>query len=217
MKPSASKIVWIGALVLAVAASTGAWGQNQDDKDGNELFADVAEQVPEFAGLYVSQDQETYIVNVTSSRPGLVDDLRAALIAVLGELRPGGFENITLVEGAKYGWLQLMEWYRPLSNNVFQLEGVTSSSIGTKDNRIHIGVIDPERHAPAVEAELDRLDIPREAVIIRQMGPFTTTSATTSRSSGSGSWWLAGAGALMFATLSTWLIYRRRAFKRALA
>jgi hypothetical protein len=212
MKP---KMVWICALVLTVASSTGAWGQNQEDKDGNELFAEVATRVPEFAGLYVGQDQETYMVNVTSSRPGLVEDLRAALIAVMGELRPGGFEKITLVEGATYSWLQLMEWYRPLRNSVHQLEGVTLSSIGSKESRIQIGVVDPERHAAAVEAELDRLDIPREAVIIRQMGPFTTTSASTSRDPGSRVWWLAGAGAVMFGALSSWLIYRRRAPKRA--
>lgn len=44
--------------------------------------------------------------------------------------------------------------------------------IDDKKNRIALGVEDPERHRAAVEAELDRLGIPREGVNIEQSTPI---------------------------------------------
>lgn len=205
--------VWIVTFAVLAFLPVSASAQEQVDKDANELLEEVGKRVPEFAGIWAGSDQDSYNVSVTSTRPGLLEDLRDALVDVLGDLRHSTFEKITLVEGATYSWLQLIDWYRPLTANVHQLEGVTSSSIGHKENRIQIGVVDPERHSAAVEEEIDRLDIPRDAVIIHQQGPFAYTSDAETSDAAPSSWSakaLGAAAATAVFLVAAALIWRKR-------
>lgn len=66
----------------------------------------------------------------------------------------------------QYSWAQLNEWYQPLWNTVHKIPGVMTIGISETRNRILITFTPRRRTVALLEAELERLGIPREAVII---------------------------------------------------
>jgi hypothetical protein len=68
---------------------------------------------------------------------------------------------------AKYGFLDLYEWRLKMRSVVFGVKGVVSLDIDETRNRIRIGLEEMQAQA-AVEAELVKVGVPRDAVILEE-------------------------------------------------
>lgn len=187
--------LWIGGSAAA---------QSSDD-----WYAEVAKRVPQFAGLLADRDQGGVVILVTERYVGLEDALRKALTEVLpSNLIQGRDLNSMTLEDAQYSFLQLKEWHDRLFSTVFGIEGVTLSSIDTRANRVAIAVQDLEKQGPQVEAEVERYDIPREAVVIRAGGVFEST-ASLPQPNTHGLWWGLMAASVLVVVGATWAIRTR--------
>lgn len=71
----------------------------------------------------------------------------------------------------EYGFLELAAWYIPLRQRVEGHAEVVSTSIGERENRIRIGVLNAETQA-WVMARSQELSIPPSAITVEVTGPF---------------------------------------------
>ena len=90
-----------------------------------------------------------------------LEEARRALEMVVGADR--GARDIREVRTVQwlYSMTQLSQWYQSLTMSYIQ--GTFSTDLSEGDNRINFGVVDQDAKA-RVEAEIDRLGMPREAV-----------------------------------------------------
>lgn len=131
----------------------------------DDLFAEVARQVPEFGGMFIqNQTLQVYLLDPTRSAAA-----EEAIVAVFGRKRlpPGGVQAL---EG-QYGFLQLKDWHDRQRPKTLAIPGVVMASIAESKNRLRIGVKDSSV-IPEVEGALLDLDVPREAVEIVETAPF---------------------------------------------
>jgi hypothetical protein len=77
----------------------------------------------------------------------------------------------------QYSYLQLKTWYDCLRWWVLPIPGVTMTDIDDKQNRITIGIdmslkaAKKRRVIEALETAIERLNIPRETVILEEIPP----------------------------------------------
>jgi hypothetical protein len=131
----------------------------------------VAIRVPGFAGIYLEESSNTLVVLATNPSSQVAENAQDALFDILGEeslatMRPRAMK-------ATYTWCQLKAWYDPMSFEVLGMEGVVSTDIDEKRNRLAIGLENLSLR-PQLEAKLAALGVPLEAVIIEQQAPITT-------------------------------------------
>ena len=133
----------------------------------DDMFAEVASQVPEFGGLYVSDDGMLQVV-FTDTSPNVVEAARQAVIEVFGpeRIRRGGFHPVL----GKYGFLQLHDM-RARIRNVLALPGVVLLDTDERANRLKIGLSDITAQAE-VERRLAALNIPLDAVLFEERAPM---------------------------------------------
>lgn len=145
--------------------ASGQVGQTVDD-----LLVEVARRVPAFGGMFLSDDEQTLQVYLTDLRPPLVAAAQTAIAAIFGaqHIPQGGIRGIQ----GQYGFLQLKHWYDRMWGALVEAipGGVTLTDIDDARNRLLVGVINLELQS-RVEQELAKLGIPREAVVIEQVGP----------------------------------------------
>jgi hypothetical protein len=206
------RLRFAGILSLALLVLSGAVASGQTSgeyRTPDELFADVARMVPEFGGMYVDPQQDALVVFATSQPEGFVDRIRDALRQVFPpeDLVVLPLEHI-VVSQARYGWLQLFDWYRTFNAEVTTIDSLSSRNISEGQNRLEFGLQDISEKSE-VESELDRLGIPREAVLVKQVG--ATLINVDDSSPSLLRWGLVGlAGAMLFALLVGWSARRRR-------
>jgi hypothetical protein len=135
-------------------------------------FAGLAQEVPGFGGLFLDENGAP---TVNLMDPGQLAAVTQALAAsrLGGELRARGIplDQIGVRQG-QYDFLQLTQWRERLSI-VWSIPGVVLTDIDEHANRLRIGVA----HAAAlsaVEEEVTKLQIPREAVIVEETAPMTS-------------------------------------------
>ncbi len=174
-KRYANTAAFAGAALIVLAITSHASGAQSSD----DLYAEVGERVPQFAGLMADPTSEGLVLLVTERYEGMVDDVRAAVLDVfptsLFEGRP--WHNVTVLD-AEYSFVQLKRWHDLLFASVFNIEGVVLSSIDTRANRLKIAVEDLESQSPKVEEEIAENDIPRDAVIIEAGAAFQGNAAS---------------------------------------
>jgi hypothetical protein len=135
-----------------------------EDLTLDERFARIAEQVPEFGGMYIGEDQQTLWVYVTAQRPQIIAELRHALREVFpGEDLPA---RIRLQEG-RFSFDQLKRW-KDSATDVLAIPGVTMTDIDDRTNRLTIGVA-TQGLRELVRQELDVRGIPPEGWQIEEV------------------------------------------------
>ncbi len=143
----------------------------------DDSFEDVAELVPGFGGMYLSDDSddeqvlEVYLLDPSADNVDAVED---AIISVFGPIIPAGGIR---AQAADYGFSELRGWYRAMVASILSTDGVTATDINEAVNRLVIGIETPAAE-PEVMLALFDLDIPLDAVAIVVTGaiePLTHT------------------------------------------
>ena len=133
-------------------------------KDPNELLADVAKQVPEFGGVYISDRGTTLNIYLTEdeNNPEKWEKAQQAL-EELFHVKPG--LRLNVIKG-DYTITQLSGWYELLdTEGIWDQPGVHMTDLQEGSNKLYVGVTSHYEVA-GVEAFLDRVPIPRKAVTI---------------------------------------------------
>ena len=134
----------------------------------DEMYADIARNVPGFAGAYV--DTLTNELHVR-----LVDEARGvqAEEAIKPFLERHAADNAIRHVHADYDFLELFEWKKSITRDILPLAGVHAVDIDETRNRMWIGISDGIAIS-AVQAKLKELGIPRRAVELGFMNPIET-------------------------------------------
>lgn len=127
----------------------------------DDQFSAVAKQVPEFGGMFLSDDQATLYVYLTNPARDKIAAVRAAIVNVFGDkVVP---KNGISARRGSFGFEQLREWYRAMVGPVLRAPGVTMTDIDEAKNRLSIGV-QKESDKAAVGRLLEAAKIPTGAV-----------------------------------------------------
>lgn len=126
----------------------------------DDQFVSVARLAPEFGGLYLEDDRLKVV---------LTDDSKAALDRALlgiGKIFGDTRFNFTAVEAVRgdFAFPELNRW-KELANTLLTLRPVSFVDADERLNRVRIGIID-ESYRDSVEARLERLDVPIEAIVV---------------------------------------------------
>ncbi len=136
----------------------------------DDALARLNEEVPGFGGLFLDETGRltVYLVGGEEELP-LV---RARLLPKLvrGGERVAGDIPVHVLP-ARYRFAELKKWNDRLMGPVLSLPGTILTDVDEASNRLRIGVENGEA-AKQVEAELARLGVPSEAVIIEEMEPI---------------------------------------------
>jgi len=141
----------------------------------DDQFAAVARRVPEFGGMFLGSNEQILQVYLTDTSPNRVAAVRQAIVAVFGAptIPSGGIRPIK----GQYQFLQLREWYTRMVGPVLSIPGVTATDINEATNRLVIGLEKREVEPPVLDA-INRVNIPREAVVPVVTGPFVPLNHT---------------------------------------
>ncbi len=136
----------------------------------DDLFSEVAKLVPEFGGFFLDPKQDALIVNVTSRPDGIAERITQALREVYS---PDALDGLPLdnliLNDVLYNWLDLNEWYdRIRKEAATSIEGLVLTDINERSGRITLGLDDPSKSGAQIQAELERLSIPFDAVEVLQ-------------------------------------------------
>jgi hypothetical protein len=140
----------------------------------DDLFADVAQAVPEFGGMYLVEDGlvlEIFLRDPTSER---TDAAAEAIRTIFGEIIPEG--GIRARQGT-YGFLQLREWYAAIVGGLVGIPGVVSTDIDEAANRLAIGIATADAEDEILDVVSD-LGIPGDAVAVTVTGPIEPLTHT---------------------------------------
>src|SRR5205823_3382406 len=107
-----------------------------------------------------------YLTNASREKLAAV---QRAVVAVFGAgtIPRGGIKALK----GQYGFLQLKERYDRRVGPIFAISGVTLTDIDEAQNRLRIGIVKKDIEARIVD-QLNKLGIPREAVVIDVTGPI---------------------------------------------
>ncbi|HEX9670578.1 MAG TPA: LamG domain-containing protein [Thermoanaerobaculia bacterium] len=141
----------------------------------DDLFAAVAQQVAEFGGMFLGENDETLQVYLTDVSPSKVAAVELAIVDVFGAdiIPPNGIKP----QQGRHGFLQLREWYTRMVGPILSAPGVTFTDIDEAKNRLGIGIEKRDVEARVVE-QLEKLGIAREAVAIEVTGRIEPVSHT---------------------------------------
>jgi hypothetical protein len=134
-------------------------------KTMDDMLVDVAKADPNFGGMFTREN----VLHVYSLDPTQKSVATDAIVQTFGQKRIP--ENGVQMLQAQYSLTQLKSWYDAMWPNVLVMSGVVYTDLKEGSNRLLVGVESTQANK-AVEQELARLGIPREAVIIRQVEPF---------------------------------------------
>ena len=152
---------------------SGAHGANQDNsslsktiEDGqtiDDLFAEVAKQVPAFGGMFIDSQGHLSVYLLDPTQKAAAE---SAIASIFGKDRIP--VNGILVLQGQYGFLQLKEWF-DRANALLAISGVTLVDIDESKNRLKIGLENIEARSRVGQA-LVRINVPREAVNFEETG-----------------------------------------------
>lgn len=155
----------------APAAQSQGQGRPIDD-----VFAQVAERFPGFGGVFVDASGvlNVYLVD---PHPRTAADVVAALRQAL---RPGSIPTARIqARRGLFTFHELKAWHDRMQD-LLDLDGVVFTDVDDARNRLTVGVQDYAL-LPAVEGELARLGVPREAVEIIETEPVQFETSLQSR------------------------------------
>jgi hypothetical protein len=161
-----------GSPALSGASAQDAAPEDQQPvaTDADDLLAEATRAVPAFGGMFLDDDGNLNLYLLDSSQKVQAE---AAIESVFGADR---FEGATVkVLEADFAFADLHRWRQDMRRWVLGLPGVVSLDIDETRNRISVGLEEMEAQA-AVEAELAKLGVPRDAVILEVDTPVTPSA-----------------------------------------
>jgi hypothetical protein len=178
-----------GAVVMALFSSListigkpAAWSQQPREpvavRNIHDDFADIGMKVHGFGGMFIDEAKDTLYVYMVPGQPGDVAEVDKAISDVLGSRRPPQ-HHIAVLQG-QYTFLELQDWYSHMRPRVLPMDGVVLTGIDDRNNRLKVGV-ETSAAASAVQAELDALGIPRQAVNLVRAQVATVEGSLTDR------------------------------------
>jgi len=197
--------------VVGVSSAHAASGASPSIGTTDDLLASVGEQVPAFGGMYVDEGSGNLYIWLTDQGQSLSSAARA-LQGVLGDRSLAGLTPVALP--AKYTFIQLKAWSDAMAP-VLSIPGVVSTDIDDRNNRLSVGVEDPDQQGPLVQTQLRALGIPVEVVEIVKTEPVTFTPINHNQDA-----WLAviimGSVAVFVACFGVLSTVRRRGYSLSL-
>ena len=171
-----SSIYWTGCTDEGPSGSmvgpdTTGTGNPSGYRSYDDLLEEVAQSVPNFGGMYITDDGAFEVVMVDAGAPTAVsaESARDAIGSVFGpEMVPAGSVR---VRKGQYTFLQLKQWYDEARPEVLALSGVVLTDIDERTNRLSFGVEDVAAQRD-VERTLKSLSVPLEAVTIEVTRPI---------------------------------------------
>jgi hypothetical protein len=159
------------SLALALAAilllSGAASAQEAPIQTLDDVFEEVAAEVPGFGGAFFDEAGDEVMV--------LTDDAQAGKAADALEKKHKKFHAKKKIKRGRYDYVQLRAWYRPVAR-LLGTGGVNATDIDEKNNQIRV-CVDSSAQVEAVQRHLvDELHIPVEAVAVEQRSPAQFTS-----------------------------------------
>ena len=140
----------------------------------------VADRVPEFGGMRLSNDTVHVMLTDLSARERAEGAIRALLMAPGGDPRQGGPTHPSIVvHQGSHSFADLSEWRERLTLSIFSIDGVISVAIDYHNNAILVGVRDDDVVAE-VERFLGRIQVPSSAVRFRRDEVRLHVGATSS-------------------------------------
>lgn len=127
-------------------------------------FIDLAEQIPGFAGYYLTEDEEKIITLVKEGETGNPVRQRIAnyVNANISSNRIFSTDKIR-IEEAKYSYNELNEWRGKIRKTVMDLPGVVFLDLDERLNRLTIGV-SSDSYTQSIESQLSSFQVPSEAI-----------------------------------------------------
>ena len=170
-------IIWF--LILAVGMVGFAWTQwpsndrapstyNDHDpstyKDPNELLKEISNEVPEFGGVFLSDNQSVLNIYLTQNETDPATKEKALeKVEEWFDVKPG--LRLNVIKG-DYTITQLFDWYALMeSEGLWDQEGVMMTDLDERQNQLYIGVVS-EWDVEPVYTFLKGINIPREAVTV---------------------------------------------------
>ena len=172
------RVLAMFGLLVALALTVAAGGESDDEfKTHDDLLLDVGRRIPEFGGMFLSEDNSILYVYVTDGSQDILgtEEVKQAIGDVL-KASATQRRELRLIP-AKYSMLQLYGWYSRMQAVVFRHPNVVMTDLDEGQNRIEIGV-DSLDAVESLEASLASLDIPSKAVIIQVRERPTVASHT---------------------------------------
>jgi hypothetical protein len=165
MKTSSTNVA--AALSAVLLLSGAASAQEAPFQTLDDVFEEVAAEVPGFGGAFFDEVGDEVMVLTDEAQPGKAAD---AL-----EKRHKKFHAAKKIKHARYDYVQLRAWYRPVAQ-LLGAGGVNSTDIDEKNNRIRV-CVDTSAEVEAVQRHLiDELHIPVNAIAVEQRDPARFTS-----------------------------------------
>ncbi len=166
--------VVIFGLLIVMAVTLAASGGSDDEstasaaefKTHDDLLLEINERVPEFGGMFLSEDNEILHVYVTEDSEYTLNTeaVKQAIEDVL-KADPTQRRELRLIP-AKHSMLQLYKWYSEIQDMVWSNPNVTLTDLQEGENRIEVGV-DSSDAVVTLETSLISLGIPRDAIVVQ--------------------------------------------------
>lgn len=132
----------------------------------DDLLAQVADEAPEFAGMYYAEDGALVLVLL---EPDVQAEVESALASTFGEALVRDADAIR-VEVATFSFSELKLWHDRLTMEILAIPGTVLTDIDERNNIVRIGVVDADA-ARRARARLRALQIPSDVVIIEVVEP----------------------------------------------
>ena len=164
-------LVIAGFLALAVAMAGFGWSQRPSTdfdlstyKDPNERLKEVSKEVPEFGGVFLSDEQSVLNIYLTENETDLATKEKVLEeVEEWFDVKPG--LRLNIIKG-DYTVTQLFDWYALMeSEGLWDQEGVMMTDLQEGANELYIGVVNKANVEP-VYTFLEGINIPREAVTV---------------------------------------------------
>jgi hypothetical protein len=169
-----------GNAALSAGNSNAAASPAQSDetaKTSDEIYAEMATQIPGFAGMFFDQDGTLQVYMV--DHKGETNEAFMAFMEDVITRSVGGGERMSHkgieFRKAKYDFQELHRWHQQMSPDMLERTDVVFTDIDETTNRIRIGVA-KSRGAQAarkdLEEHLSNLGVPSEMVVFSEAEPI---------------------------------------------
>lgn len=180
-RPVIAAIVSVGAILASTlsataselpAAVSGSLNGSDTPRLLDDVYAEVARQVPGFAGIrFDGPDNVRVLLTMPDQRKA--ERARDSLAAMWRD--PKLSARHAHATPARYDFLQLKDWYDRFNRDALALAGVVLTDIDEGGNRLRVGVDDEQRELDVREVAR-RHNVPQAALHVEQTGTIRQTS-----------------------------------------
>jgi len=132
----------------------------------DDTMAEVADRVPEFAGLSVDEKRRAMLVRVTDGSAETARRAFETYLDVAGETSFDGYASEPV--DVAYGWHQLKTWYDTASQAGVWSAGLTMSDIDEARNKLVYGSANPDHARPCIASIMRAYDVPDDAWLVER-------------------------------------------------